>query len=96
MLYIVTELGTHGDLQGYLKAAQRKGPLQEAAAWSLFVQMCLGVQSLHDRNILHRDLKPANIFLFANGYLKGVEMTAALGNSSALLTFLPQPRPRAP
>jgi len=29
--------------------------------WALFIQMCLGVQSLHDKNILHRDLKVTNI-----------------------------------
>ena len=38
--------------------------------WALFIQMCLGVQSLHDKNILHRDLKAANVFMFSNSYLK--------------------------
>ena len=70
ILYIVTELATHGDLLAYLKNARRKGPLPEATVWSLFIQMTLGIQTLHDRNILHRDLKAANVFMFANGYLK--------------------------
>ena len=69
ILYIVTELATHGDLLAYLKNARRKGPLPEATVWSLFIQMTLGIQTLHDRNILHRDLKAANVFMFANGYL---------------------------
>ena len=38
----------------YLIPAPHPDPEQ---VWSLFVQMCLGVQSLHDRSILHRDLK---------------------------------------
>ena len=38
--------------------------------WSLFIQMTLGIQTLHDRNILHRDLKAANVFMFSNNYLK--------------------------
>ena len=57
ILYIVTEFATHGDLLGYLKNAKRNGQLPEATVWALFIQMCLGVQSLHDKNILHRDLK---------------------------------------
>jgi serine/threonine protein kinase len=70
ILYIVTELATHGDLLAYLKNARRKGPLPEATVWSLFIQMTLGIQTLHDRNILHRDLKAANVFMFSNNYLK--------------------------
>ena len=70
ILYIVTEFATHGDLLGYLKNAKRKGQLPEATVWSLFIQMCLGVQSLHEKNILHRDLKAANVFMFSNSYLK--------------------------
>ena len=70
ILYIVTEFATHGDMLGYLKNAKRKGQLPEATVWSLFIQMCLGVQSLHDKNILHRDLKAANVFMFSNSYLK--------------------------
>ena len=56
ILYIVTEFATHGDLLGYLKNAKRSGQLPEATVWPLFIQMCLGVQSLHDKNILHRGL----------------------------------------
>jgi len=70
ILYIVTEFATHGDLLGYLKHAKRNGQLPEATVWALFIQMCLGVQSLHDKNILHRDLKAANVFMFSNSYLK--------------------------
>ena len=70
ILYIVTEFATHGDLLGYLKNAKRSGQLPEATVWPLFIQMCLGVQSLHDKNILHRDLKAANVFMFSNSYLK--------------------------
>jgi len=70
ILYIVTEFATHGDLLGYLKNAKRNGQLPEATVWALFIQMCLGVQSLHDKNILHRDLKAANVFMFSNSYLK--------------------------
>ena len=42
----------------YLIPAPHPDPEQ---VWSLFVQMCLGVQSLHDRSILHRDLKVLHV-----------------------------------
>ena len=35
----------------------------------LFIQMCRGVHTLHDKNILHRDLKAANVFLGATFYV---------------------------
>ena len=38
--------------------------------WSLFIQMLLGLKSLHDRNILHRDLKGANIFMCSRDFIK--------------------------
>ena len=38
--------------------------------WSYFIQMCLGVKTLHDNHILHRDLKAANVFMCSPTYLK--------------------------
>mmetsp|Transcript_41070 Transcript_41070/g.136086 ORF Transcript_41070/g.136086 Transcript_41070/m.136086 type:complete len:577 (+) Transcript_41070:83-1813(+) len=70
VLYIVTEFATSGDLFGYLKEARKRGPLREEVVWSLFIQMLLGLKSLHDRNILHRDLKGANIFMCSRDFIK--------------------------
>ena len=70
ILYIITEYATHGDLFNYLKGARRRGQLAESTIWSLFIQMCLGVRTLHDKNILHRDLKAANVFMCSSSYLK--------------------------
>ena len=70
MLYIVTEFAGHGDLFGFLKDARKRGPLKETTVWSLFIQMGLGLKSLHDRNILHRDLKGANVFMCSPTYIK--------------------------
>ncbi|KAJ1635529.1 kinase-like domain-containing protein [Pavlovales sp. CCMP2436] len=57
VLYIVTEFAGNGDLFGWLKARKGRGLLKEATVWSFIIQMCYGLQSLHERNILHRDLK---------------------------------------
>jgi serine/threonine protein kinase len=85
MLYIVTEFAGHGDLFGWLKEARKRGPLKEATIWSLFIQMSLGLKSLHDRNILHRDLKGANIFMCSPTYIKLGEL---IPSSRSLLSRL--------
>ena len=61
----MTEFANHGDLFAFLKTARRRGQLAETTVWQLFIQMCLGVQCLHAKNILHRDLKAANVFMCA-------------------------------
>lgn len=70
ILYIVTEFAGQGDLLAYLKAKRRQGNIPESTVWSLFIQMCLGVKTMHDANILHRDLKAANVFMCSPNYLK--------------------------
>ncbi|KAL0212145.1 hypothetical protein RCL1_005771 [Eukaryota sp. TZLM3-RCL] len=63
-LAIVTDLATSGDLLGLIKKFKsRRQFFSEDTVWSFFIQICLGLKALHDRNILHRDLKSANIFL---------------------------------
>jgi len=69
VLYIVTEFAAHGDLFGWLKARKGRGALKEATVWSFFIQMCYGLQSLHERNILHRDLKSANVFMMSDRHV---------------------------
>lgn len=70
ILYIVTEFANGGDLLQLLKNKRRAGHLPEATVWSYFIQMCLGVKTMHDNNILHRDLKAANVFMCSQSYLK--------------------------
>uniref|UniRef100_A0A7S2DWG9 non-specific serine/threonine protein kinase n=1 Tax=Haptolina brevifila TaxID=156173 RepID=A0A7S2DWG9_9EUKA len=70
VLYIVTELASNGDLLQFLKNKRRAGHLPEATVWSFFIQMCLGVKTMHENNILHRDLKAANVFLCSNTFVK--------------------------
>ncbi|GMH65312.1 hypothetical protein TL16_g04166 [Triparma laevis f. inornata] len=40
--------------------------LESSRCWSLFIQMCLGLHSIHQQKVLHRDMKTANVFLTAN------------------------------
>jgi NIMA (never in mitosis gene a)-related kinase 1/4/5 len=70
-LYIVMEYADGGDLSA---AIQRKKKSNES--WNedevmrIFVQICLALKHVHDRNIIHRDLKSQNIFLTSKGIVK--------------------------
>lgn len=55
MLYIITEYAGNGDMFQRLKRLQQKRQsMPEDMAWTFFIQLCLGIQSLHKSNILHR------------------------------------------
>ena len=45
-------------------------PFVDNLIWKIFINMCLGVQYLHARNIIHRDLKSLNIFMLRENYAK--------------------------
>jgi serine/threonine-protein kinase len=62
--YIVTELATHGSVDGIVAAAGECG-LDVDDAVRLVRHACHGVARGHDLRLLHNDLKPANLFLNA-------------------------------
>ena len=45
-------------------------PFVDNLIWKIFINICLGVQYLHNRNIIHRDLKSLNIFMVKENYAK--------------------------
>jgi NIMA (never in mitosis gene a)-related kinase len=68
---IVFEYCGGGDLASYID--KRKANPQfilERNILKFFLQICLGVHSLHSEGILHRDLKSLNVFLTADGIAK--------------------------
>lgn len=44
--------------------------MKEEDIWSIFYQMVIGLQMLHNNKIVHRDIKCANIFLTKSGNAK--------------------------
>lgn len=40
-----------------------KRPLTENKIWKFFIQICLGLNYIHNKKILHRDIKSMNVFL---------------------------------
>jgi serine/threonine protein kinase len=58
--YLVMEFLEGEDWGALLR---REGPLSLPHAARLLVQVCRGLERVHERGVVHRDLKPANLFL---------------------------------
>ena len=54
-----------------------KNYFKENTIWTFFIQMLIGLKTLHEHNIMHRDLKSANIFLMKNGIIKLGDLNVA-------------------
>ncbi|XP_053186905.1 serine/threonine-protein kinase Nek1-like [Scomber japonicus] len=65
-LYIVMDYCEGGDLSKKIKSQKGKH-FSEQQILDWFVQICLALKHIHDKNILHRDIKPKNIFLTKDG-----------------------------
>ena len=62
VLNIVMEFCDKGDLSKMLKV-QMGRLLPESKIWKYFMQMCFGLEYIHNKKILHRDIKSMNVFL---------------------------------
>lgn len=62
-MMIVMEFAPGGNLYDYLRSRGEGNLLQEEDVLHLFCQLVLGMQHIHNSNILHRDIKSNNILL---------------------------------
>ncbi|KAK3864146.1 hypothetical protein Pcinc_030134 [Petrolisthes cinctipes] len=62
-MMIVMEYAPGGNLYDYLRTRGEGNLLQEEDVLNLFCQLVLGLQHIHENNILHRDIKSNNILL---------------------------------
>ena len=61
----------NGDLLSKINNAKKSSRFtKEEDVWSIFYQMILGLQALHEKKIIHRDIKYANVFLNKDGMVK--------------------------
>ena len=65
----VLEYAPEGDLSSFLK--QNRQPLNLEG---IFIQLLIGVRSLHARGIVHRDLKPRNILVIRKSKTLGIRL----------------------
>ena len=70
-LYLLMEFVPGGDFFRYL---QVRGTISEAEAQFYVANVALGLEHMHNENIIFRDLKPENLVFGSNGYLKIVDL----------------------
>ncbi|CAF1285061.1 unnamed protein product, partial [Didymodactylos carnosus] len=91
-LNIVMNYCEGGDVYTKLKERKQKklGLLDEEQIAEWFIQVCMAIQYIHERNILHRDLKTQNIFLTKNNIVKVGDLGIAriLDNVNELATTI--------
>jgi len=94
-LNIVMEYCDGGDLGIFLKQALKTGKfIPEEKIWKFFIQICLGLQYIHSKNILHRDLKTMNIFMIKENEqirIGDLGVAKALNPNSFAKTFVGTP-----
>ena len=82
-LYLVMDLLTGGDLRYHL--CQRKTFIEEETKFFISC-LILGLEYIHQNNIIHRDIKPENLVLDEKGYVRitdfGVAKISRPDNSS--------------
>ena len=84
MLAYTMEFVGGGDVAEKLTDPSKLIPINEIL--SISIQMCLGVQAIHDAGIVHRDLKPENILLTKEGQVKIADFGIAKAGNGPRLT----------
>lgn len=77
--YIVMELVEGITLKEYIS---KKGKLTVKEATSIAIQVSMGLEAAHNRNIVHRDIKPQNIIISTDGKVKVTDFGIARVASS--------------
>ena len=80
------EYANGGDLNHYLIQRQTK-PLSNDEIFSIFGQICRGVQHLHSHGIVHGDLMPSNILLNFENNVATVKVADYLQNSQSQIYY---------
>ena len=83
-LYIVLEFVEKGTLFDLIR---RKIKLSETEACELFVQGCVGLNYLHENNIIHRDIKPENLLISKEEVLKICDFGWSAQSNEKRVTF---------
>jgi len=63
ILHLQLDLCDGGSLQNYLETTGLQSTLPESQIWKILIDICKGLEHVHNLNIVHLDIKPANIFI---------------------------------
>jgi serine/threonine protein kinase len=69
ILYILMQWADKGDLAKFLQI-NRDTPFSKTDIMRIFIQICFGINYLHDHGFVHRDCKPGNILCMSDGVIK--------------------------
>ena len=69
--YIIMEYVEGGDLLNKIQEQKKKNKaFEEKKIVNWFIEICEGVEYIHEKNIIFRDLKPQNIFITKDDHIK--------------------------
>ena len=91
---IVLEYCPVGDLccliieQKKLSKGNHLKPFADNVIWKIFINLCLGCQYLHSKNIIHRDLKTLNVFMMKDHFAKIGDLGCAMTLSDETLEVI--------
>ena len=83
-LYIVLEFVEKGSLFDLIR---RKIKLSESEACNIFIQTCVGLNFLHQNNIIHRDIKPENLLISKEEVVKICDFGWSAEGNDKRVTF---------
>lgn len=81
--YIIMELLTGGTLNDLIKGMN--GWMSEEALLNLSLQIAMGIEEAHLKNVIHRDIKSQNILLNENGVVKVTDFGIARATTTSTL-----------
>jgi serine/threonine protein kinase len=85
--YITMELIDGTDLK---RTLQQRGALPPVEAFGITIQLCEGLQAIHDVGVVHRDLKTSNVMIDRKGYVRlmdfGIAKQLGLGENNPAAT----------